>query len=255
MTKRHLKNWLICTAVVVPLTALAEPPSGGVGRRPGERDRYGQDRGPGGGFGRGQGGDWNSDEWKQFRAELEAFCQQNSPNRWREFQSQGRAATGDQRHRLMAMSQRFRYLQTLKKQDAELYDLQVAQIRVEDAEYGKLVELKDIDPSDKKKVDEIKGALREKNKEYIALRLKERAHRIDRLAKLIEKERQALANDSDDAAQTRLVDQRLDQMVNEGPDFFNPKPSKRGGDNNNNDAGAPAATSPVHAPPGANAGQ
>jgi hypothetical protein len=209
---------------------------------------FGGGGGPGG-FGRGGGYDPNSDEAKQYREALKAFCEKHSPRRWQEIQDRiqrygPRAGIA----RISQMSFKFRELQKLEKEDPALHQIKVGLIEIEDVEYGLITDLKNLDKSDEKRAAELRTQLREQNRKYVDLRLQERAHRLDRLAKLVEDEKHKLADDTQHA--DKLADERLADLETQGPDYFLPRFGRRGGDADNPSAPTTAPAPPANANPG-----
>jgi hypothetical protein len=247
MTKRRLQLASITLAAACAVAALADPQSG----RRGDRGQGGgnggverMDRGGGGGPGGGwQGpGDWNSEQAKQFREQLEKFCEKHAPNRWNDLKNTFGEARRNPRVGSMAM--RFAGLKQLQKEDQKLYDIKVRLIELEDDEYGLLKQLKAPDnANDAEKLKTLQGQLQAKSQEYVAQRLLERSHRIAKLNELIQSEQAKL--DSDKKNQDKLTGDRVQQMMAEGLDFFTPKPQpfRRG------DGEGPPGPTTIHAAP------
>jgi len=233
-------------AAAQSLPARAENPPGNGPRHFGGGGGAPGQGGPGG-FG-GRGFDPNSDEAKQYWDALKAFCEKHSPRRWQEIedriQKYGRRAGMP---RISQMSFKFRELQKLEKEDPELHKIKVALIEIEDVEYGLITDLKSLDKSDEKRAAELRKQLRDENKQYVDLRLQERAHRLDRLARMVEDEKRKLADDTRHA--DRLADERLADLESQGPDFFLPRFNRRG------DAGDAPAQPPTTTPANANPGK
>jgi hypothetical protein len=199
-----------------------------------------------GGFG-GRGFDPNSDEAKQYWDALKAFCEKHSPRRWQEIedrvQKYGRRAALP---RIGQMSFKFRELQKLEKEDPELHKIKVGLIEVEDVEYGLITDLKAVDKSDEKRAAELRKQLRDENKQYVDLRLQERAHRLDRLTRMVEDEKRKLADDTQHA--DRLADERLSDLESAGPDFFLPRFNRRGDADGSTSQPQPPPTSTAPTP-------
>jgi hypothetical protein len=235
-----------CMAAVAPtLPSRADAPPQPQQQQQGNGPhRYGGGGGRGG-FDRG-GFDPNSDEAKQYREALKAFCEKHSPRRWQEIQDRiqayGRPAGFG---RIMQMSAKFRELQKLEKEDPELHKIKVGLIEIEDVEYGLITDLKNLDKSDEKRAADLRAQLRAQNKKYVDLRLRERAHRLDRLTRLVEDEKRKLADDTRHT--DKLADERLADLEAQGPDYFLPRFNRRGGDADNPSA---PTTAPANANPG-----
>jgi hypothetical protein len=247
-TRRPIRlatSCLLAGALGLGLAAQADPqqPGGPPRRSDHGGGGGGPGFGPGGGFGRGSGFEPGSEEYQKFREQLKAFCLQHSPRRWQEVED--RIQRPNYRGGFMRlMGYKFRELLDLEKKDPALHAIKVRLIEVEDVEYGLTNDLKNADKNDTKKVDEIRGQLREQNEKYVRLRFEERSHRIDRLAKLLEDEKRKLADDRDGSQ--RLVDERLAELEKQGPDFFFvQRYTRRDGDAPST---APAATAPAATP-------
>ncbi|HEY7120481.1 MAG TPA: hypothetical protein VH475_28110 [Tepidisphaeraceae bacterium] len=237
-----------------PRTASAEPPGGG---RRFDRD-HNQRGGGGGGNGGGAGGEqrpgigggggppmWSSPEQRrEFNEQLRQFCEAHSPRRWAEIREQTTGHFGYSRV-MGGMAMRFRGLQALEKDDPALYKIKVREIEVEDVEYGVLADLKLVDPGDAKRVDDLKGQLAKAAQEHVDLRLQERSRRIERLTRLIDKEKQTLAKDEQN--KQALADEQVQRMLDEGPDYFLSKP---GGGRRDGGGGGGAADGPGPGPGG-----
>jgi hypothetical protein len=215
----------LALAAACTVAAFADPSAGnrgnGGGRgfdRGGEKGGGGGERGGPGGW-QGPGGDWNSEQAKQFRAEVEKFCEAHSPNRWADLK--GALSSERKPSRLGGMTLRYAGLKQLQKEDPKLYDIKVKQIEIEDAEYGLLKQLKTSE-DEHRNTEELRAKLRAKSLEYVAQRLEERNHRIERLKELVQKEQDKLANDQKD--KDKLTDDRVKEMIAEGVEFFNPTP-------------------------------
>jgi hypothetical protein len=233
----------LCLACAIPLAGFAaDPPKRGDGRPDGVRgDGRPGNNGPNRG-GPGGGGDWRERE-KELSKEFEKFCEAHAPKRWAELKD----PTNNNKPRMMGMLWKFRALKSLEKTDKELYEVQVKQIESEDAEYGLLIELKKAEKATAttEKLDELKGKLRAQAATSVDLRLKEKGLRIERLAKLLDAERKA--TEADKQNQPKLIETRFAQMLEDGPDFFNPKPPTR---RDNNEGGGGGANGTPTPPPG-----
>ena len=244
----HLAAW--CLTGAVSLAATAEPPQGGG---PGPR-RYEYGGGPGGGPGgggpgfRGYGGGdpVTAEEWQKFREQLTAFCVKHSPRRWEEIESRLRRHGPQARVGFSQMASKFKELMKYAKEDPALHAIKVRQIEVEDAEYGLITDLRGLDKADEQRAAELRGKLREQNLEYVKLRLRERSHRIDRLNRMIEQEKQQVAADGQRA--DVLADERLADLEKQGPDFFFSRWGRRERDSSS------TAPAPAPAPPPATDG-
>lgn len=235
-------------AATQTLPARADTPPQQQQQQNGPRHYGGGGPGGPGGFGHGGGFDPNSDEAKQYRAALAAFCEKHSPRRWQEIQDRiQRYGRGAGFGRIMQMSAKFRELQKLEKEDPDLHKIKVGLIEIEDVEYGLITDLKALDKSDEKRAAELRTQLHDENRKYVDLRLKERAHRLDRLAKMVEDEKRKLADDTQHA--DKLADDRLADLEAQGPDYFLPRYGRRG------DADAPTATAPTAPPANATPGK
>jgi hypothetical protein len=219
-------------AAALGLPARAEPPSkDGGGQR---RDFPG---GPRGGFDRSF--DPNSEEGQRYQEALKAFCVKHSPRRWQEIEDRiqkfGHRASFMRIHQ---MSLKFRELQKLEKEDPALHALKVSMIEVEDVEYGLITDLRQLPKGDDKQAAQLRNQLREQNQRYVELRLKERDHRLERLAKIVEDEKRQLDQDRQESG--RLIDERMADIEKRGPDFFLPRYGRRGESPESNPATAPA---------------
>jgi len=234
MTKRKPILATLALACTIPLVGFAaDPPKRGPdGRGDGRQGNIGPNRG-------GPGGDWRDRE-KELSKEFEKFCEAHAPKRWAELKD----PTNNNKPRMFSMLWKFRQLKSLEKTDLELYKIQVSQIESEDAEYGTLVELKKAQQkatATTEQLDKLKAQLRDQAALSVELRLKEKGLRIERLAKLLDAERKATENDKQN--QPKLIETRFAQMLEDGPDFFNPKPPSRR-DNDGERGGANNAPTP-----------
>jgi hypothetical protein len=249
----HLASW--CLTGALAFAAPGEPQQGGTGggtggggSRDGNR-RFEHGGGPGPGFGgRGGFGEPSPEDWQKYKEQLKAFCLQHSPRRWQEIEE--RAQRPGTRMRILSMSGKFKELQKYEKEDPTLYGIKVRQIEVEDAEYGLITDLKALDKSDEKGAADLRAKLRQQNGEYVKLRLQERAHRIDRLNRMIQREKEQLA--ADQQGVDRLADERLADLEKQGPDFFLPRWGRRpDGENPSTTSTTPAPSQPpANANPG-----
>jgi len=187
-----------------------------------------------------RGGRPNTEWWNEkFREELKEFCKTNSPNRWKEIEALPKGQNKDAK--IGAMGWQFKILQTLKDQDSALYDLKVKEIQAQDEEFGILQNAEKLTP------DELKSKLREKAQDYVALRLDERRHRIERLLVTLENEKKDLEKDKD--KMTNLVEERIDMLIKQGPSLFPTPGPRRGGEGARNDSTRPAHAATVNTPP------
>jgi hypothetical protein len=234
-------------AAAQSLPARADNPQGNGPRHYGGGGGGAPGQGGPGGFG-GRGFDPNSDEAKQYRDALKAFCEKHSPRRWQEIEDRiqkygPRAGFA----RMSQMSFKFRELQKLEKEDPELHKIKVGLIEVEDVEYGLITDLKNLDKSDEKRAAELRKQLRDENKQYVDLRLQERAHRLDRLTRMVDDEKRKLADDGKHA--DLLADQRLADLEAQGPDYFLPRFGRRGDAGDAPSTPQPPTTAPAPVPP------
>lgn len=233
MNKRPLKLATITLAAscaaAVAVAVFADPSNGRRSERGqgtgGERvdrgDRGDRDHGPGGW--QGQGPDWNSEQFKQFREQLEKFCEKHSPNRWNDLKN-----VSNRSSRVGGMAMRFAGLKQLQKEDQTLYDIKVKLIEIEDQEYGLLKDLKTAEKDNPDNVKALQAQLQAKSQEYIAQRLLERSHRLAKLNEFLKSEQKKL--DADQHDQDKQTEERVKQMIAEGTDFFTPKPPFRHGE-------------------------
>lgn len=220
----------------LPLSLLAagEPPRRGGDRSGGDRqgtERSGSGgersmRGPGG---PGAFGDWRDTDWRQFREQLKKFCEEHSPRRWKEIEESAKAGERFSM-RAAGMAMKFRALQSLEKEDKELYAIKVKQIEIEDEEFGLVQDIQSAKTlSDDAKVSALSATLREKTTLTVKLHLDERTHRIARLEKFLKKEQEKLARDGTTEAQASQAERRFQEMITQGTGYFIPKhPGKKG---------------------------
>jgi hypothetical protein len=245
MTSFKLRLGTFCIACAMPLAALADPPQGSKGRpnegRPGGGERF---RGP---------ADWNAakeHDYEQFMA----FSEVHAHNRWKELKKREGENNG---HMLRSngLLVKFRMLQMLEKQDKDLYTIKVKQIETEDVEYGLVTTLREKEKAPNPNAAQIaalKADLKNNAKQFVMLRLEERGKQIDRIMAKLEQEKKNLSEDQTVAAQSRLTDERYNQMLAEGPDFFNFKPIKHdgeGGAGGGPSPGGPSTTNASQSPP------
>ena len=139
------------------------------------------------------------------------------------------------------MGWQFRGLQLLKDQDSTLYDLKVKEIQAQDEEFGILQNAEKVTP------DELKSKLREKAKDYVALKQDERQHRIDRILVTVKNEQKEL--DKDKEKMNTLVEERIDMLIKQGPSLFPTPGPRRGGEGARNDSTRPAHAATVNTAP------
>lgn len=189
-----------------------------------------------------RGGRPNTEWWNEkFREELKEFCKTNSPNRWKEIEALPKGANKDAK--IGAMGWQFHSLQLLKDQDSTLFDLKVKEIQAQDEEFGILQNAEKVTP------DELKSKLREKAKDYVALKQDERQHRIDRILVTVKNEQKELDKDKD--KMNTLVEERIDMLIKQGPSLFPTPGPRRGGEGARNDSTRPAHAATVNTAPAA----
>jgi hypothetical protein len=223
----QLKWSTILCICLFALSAIAEPGNGSRQGAGGGSGRPG-DRNDPRGAGRGGPMDFNSAEMKKFKDEFRAFCLENSPARYAEFERQATKSKNDNEFRSRVLSRLvfgFKWYQDLKKNDRALYDIKTEQLKIEDKEFALLLAKKHLDDAERNPPaylkaakpltpDEIATQLKIEGKAFVEARLKEREHRIKRLEDLIAKEKANLVADQNNKG--KLVDEHLEQLEKEG---------------------------------------
>ncbi|GEM_PF-4822185 len=140
--------------------------------------------------------------------EVMAFMREHSPNRVKATESLPEDSAA--RRGVMAFVEaRYRALQAVKDEDAQLYDLGVKQVEIEDDLYGLLASAPTV--ADREKIrDRIRIAVRPQVETNFA----ERAHRLSRLREALRREERKL--DADRARADDLTDARTNALVQEG---------------------------------------
>ena len=152
------------------------------------------------------------------------FMQQFAPARWAALESLPEAGAV-RRSVMIYVVARWRHLQMLREDDAQLYHIKVQQMTVEDGIYGLLARTRT--PAEREPLRKI---LREKVTELVKLGLKEREHRIERLRQALKVEEDRLAKDQ--GTTSRVVERRVDAFVTDGPVTLHsdmPRGPRRGG--------------------------
>lgn len=209
------RPFILTLLLIAPIAVLADEPKGsrgggpgggGAGIRGGDNDGRGDGRnegrgGGGGGFGGRRPGssDWSDedqDKWNKVKDGFAKFSEENTPN-FAKFGLKNfddAVKGGSWFHRRMA--KRYVELVDLQKSDRALYDIKVALVRVEDAEFDLMRQIWEAKrANDQAKVDDLKQELKGKARDYVKARLDEREHRIKLLEASITKEREQLVED------------------------------------------------------------
>lgn len=138
------------------------------------------------------------------------FMNEHAPNMARKIQETDRLSTPAQ-ERVKAMAfERYREIRQLRE-NPELHDIRLKMLRVRDALFGYLTELRD---AEEEQAAAIREKAREQVKELIGLTFQERELRLKDLEKRLEKERQSLERDR--GRLDALVEERLDRELNPG---------------------------------------
>ena len=141
-------------------------------------------------------------------AETMAFMREHSPNRVKAMESLAEDSAA-RRRVLPFMVARYRALQAVKEEDAQLYGLDVKQMEIEDELYGLLAPARKV--GDRENIRErIKDAVRKQ----VETNLAERELRLKRLRESLQREQEKLAEDRGHV--DRVMDSRTNMLVQEG---------------------------------------
>jgi len=175
------------------------------------------------------------EEWK----DIEAFMKANSPERLARLDD----IADDKRQQNVKnmFAARYRALQDLKEQDAEMYKIRVARMPVED----KVFELSWKLTHNRKepKPDDLRNQLRGQLRLLVRSRLDERALRLRQLEKRLANERTKLKDDEgrvDELVESNLADIAADSLPRDLRPQLNPR-RERPRDDNANDVNATPA--------------
>jgi hypothetical protein len=171
-------------------------------------------------------------EYDKFRDELQEFLKLHSPNRWAAMNDSARNGGGAP-VKFGGMFFRYGGLLALKKDDAELYDIKVRQIEIEDKEFGLTRDLREAKRADKADdVTRINADLRKLADEYVTKRFEERTHRVAKLEKALADEKSALT--AEQGRKDALIEQHIDAVQHNQPTHrgFGPGPGGHDGPGN-----------------------
>lgn len=177
------------------------------------------------------GGRWAqiSDEDMQ---EVMTFMREHSPHRIKTMEKLPEDSAA--RRGVMAfVVARYRSLQALKDEDAQLYDLGVKQVEIEDELYGLLAPARAVGDREKMR-DQIRVAV----KRQVETNLAERERRLSRLRESLRREERKL--DGDRARIDELTDARTNALVQEGTGALRRDALRRGTREDGRHDGRPA---------------
>jgi hypothetical protein len=140
--------------------------------------------------------------------EVMAFMREHSPNRVKAMESLPEESSA--RRGVMAfVVARYRALQAVKDEDAQLYDLGVKQVEIEDDLYRLLASARTVGDREKMR-DRIRTAVRPQ----VETNLAERKQRLSRLREALRREERKL--DADRAQIDELTETRTNTLIQEG---------------------------------------
>ncbi len=156
----------------------------------------------------GRGGLRAAQPSEEDMVEILAFMRVHSPNRVKAMESLPEESAA--RRGVMAfVVARYRALQALKDEDAQLYGLNVKQVEIEDELYGLLAPARAVGDREK-----IRERIHDAVKRQIDTNLAERERRLNRLRESLQREERKL--DTDRAQIDELTDARTNALVREG---------------------------------------
>jgi hypothetical protein len=142
------------------------------------------------------------------------FMRENSPSRWKTVEDMPEDSS-DRRAVMAFIVARWRTLQSIRDEDAQLYEIKLKQLHIEDDIYAMLATT----PSAAER-EPLRPKLRESVSELLNLGLLEREHRIAQLGKLLKTEQQKL--DADRKRLSVAADRRAGALVADGPSALRP---------------------------------
>lgn len=152
---------------------------------------------------------------------VQAFVRENSPNRWKAFQSLPEGKREELRDRMGFFYRAVHAL--LRENDPFIVSNRKQQIRLEDEMFELRLRIS-ADGAKPADVKENKKILREKVQRLVQLRMEERTHRLERLKVAVEDETKRL--ETDRANIDGLVEQRFQAELAAGPAADQPRPGK-----------------------------
>lgn len=145
-----------------------------------------------------------AEEWEK----VSAFMQEQSPHRWRLYQRLAEESSAQRSVRRMIWS-RYQNLQDLKQEDPAFYEMRLRQLQLEDEIFDLVDLLKNAESPEQK--DKVRGQMREKLGQAVDIGIKERRHRINKLEKALQTEKNRLAADEKD--HEKLIENRLNRLL------------------------------------------
>lgn len=142
------------------------------------------------------------------------FMREHSPNRWQAMEDLPEEG-GLRRGVMNFIIARWRILQSTREEDAQLYEIKLKQVTVEDNIYGLLAHTQS--PAER---EPLRKELREQARSLATLGLAERERRIERLQEMLKKQEELLSTDRSQL--DAVVEQRTQALIQDGPTSLRP---------------------------------